>query len=278
MDFERHRFTDAASLTAAARASVRQGLYVTVGRDQDEPCLAWIDRLAARRSDWLPPIAATLTALAANADADARSAAVEWFRTARTAPALAATARVIVDAGDPESLAGRAFDPQAAPVALSSLLPALTQQAARNLARPQQMLFSRPRTALVAVADLADVVRECQVAIAHGDSRIGGGLDGWYVLDWLRRSAYFTPWVRAEVPAALAALVDSAAGAQAVVQYAALAGDKRELAAILKTWLDERPQWAEVPAAFTGAPGGTLAACLEAALAGAAAEAATAPG
>ncbi len=278
MEFERHVFTSAAQLLAEARKSVAEGLYHRVTRDDDEPALLWLDRFAARRSDWHAVIAATLAHLA-DEGGDAGTAVVDWFDRGVTGPAFVAAGEAIL-AKHPQlaSNSEQALDPQAEPLPLGTVLPRLQQAAARFHQKAQHLLLRSPTTAIVAFADRADLLREARVAALQAESRLQGGIDGWYTLDFLRQLAFFVPWVRKELPAVLADLAETdVAGARAAVQYAVHAGDPDWLLPRLHAWNEASPQWFGAAAEFALAPAATLGACVKAAIAAAEAQEATAP-
>ena len=277
MQFEQRTFANIAELLTAARASLAEGLFVRVGHDQEELSLAWLDRLAAQRSDWHKPIGEVLVAVAALPDQDAQSAVVDWFDTAKTAPALVGYGQRILRASpDLASRTDRSFDPPGDALPFSAVLPRLLEAAARYSHRDQVILFRRPDYALATLSTREDLLREAQVAIAFGNSRIDGGIDGWYTLDWLRQMAFFVKWIRAEVPAVLRDLAapEDAAARQAVVEYALHAGDKADLEPLLQDWLRQPPPWLEQPATIKRllAEQATLGACLRHALQAARAE------
>lgn len=261
MLFENYSFNCPGSLLAAARQSVADGLLAATDSGIAEPCLLWLDRLAASRSDWLGAVGQVLDSLGRTAEGapgteSARSAVVDWFQHARTAAALAHVSRKLHDqVGDLPSFTLRAYDPQATPVLLSGSLSRLEDLAQRYRQPAQGILFARPRRELVTLANVEDLVREAKVACRIGDSRIGGALDGCYALDWLRQRGYFVPWMRAATPAVLTALLHDPREPQpqAVMQFAWRAGDKTALAPTVATWLAANPQWETQPATFAGA-------------------------
>jgi hypothetical protein len=279
MEFERHVFTSPAELAKVAGDSVREGLFHRVGRDDDEPALFWLDRLAARRSDWHGAIAAALVSLAAEGD-DSASAVVDWFDRAVTAPAFAATLRRIL--ADHPSLASTSpvtLNPEADPLTLASIAPRVEQAAARYAQPTQHLLLRAPRREIAAFSAREDLTREASVAAELGDSRLQGGIDGQYTLDFLRQLAFFVPWARRALPAVLTELAgQGVAGARAAVEYAVRAGDQAWILAILQAWSQDRPAWWDAEAAFALAEGETLGANVAAAIRGAQAEAATSPG
>jgi hypothetical protein len=279
MESEGHAFASPAELTAAAGDSVREGLFHRVGRDDDEPALFWLDRLAARRSDWHGAIAAALASLAGEGG-DAASAVVDWFDRAVTAPAFAATLRKILASHSAlASTSPTTLNPQAEPLTLASIAPRVEQAAARYAQPTQHLLFREPRREITAFSTREDLTREASVAAELGDSRLQGGVDGWYTLDFLRQLAYFVPWARRALPAVLTDLAgQGVAGARAAVEYAVRAGDKAWILAILQAWSEDRPDWWDAEAAFPQAEGATLGANVEAAIRGAQAEAETSPG
>lgn len=253
-------------------------MFHRVTRDDDEPALLWLDRLAARRSDWHAAIASTLQQLAEDAG-DAPSAVVDWFERGVTGPAFVATGQAILEK-HPElaSMSEQALDPQAEPLLLAKILPRLQEAATRAQAKVQHLLFRSPKREIVAFSDPADLLREAQVAASQGESRLQGGIDGWYTLDFLRQLAYFVPWVRKALPKVLADLADTdEAGARAATEYALRAGDATWLLPQLRAWNEASPQWFAAAATFPLAPAGTLDECVTAAIEAAEAEAATAP-
>jgi len=280
MQFEQHTFATSADLLSIAHGSLADGPLARVHRDQDEPSLLWLDRLAAQRSDWHKPIGDVLVALATSPLDDAQGSVVDWFDRAVTAPALVgAGQRILRERPNLQSLTGRAFDPQATPVYFGAVLPRHLEAAARYARHDQVLLFRRPDYALATLSSREDLLRESQIAAEFGNSRLDGGIDGWYTLDWLRQIAFFVPWVRAEVPAVLRELATSAAAREAAVQYALCAGDKADLEPLLQEWLGQAPAWLEQEATikrFEPQPA-TFGGCLRQALAAARAEQATRP-
>ena len=248
MQFELRTFDTQADLLARASEAAADGPLVQTHRDEDEPCLLWLDRLAAQRTDWHAAIGETLVQLGTSEDAEAQSAVVDFFHKGATAAAFAsAGTRILQTRPDAASLTERLFAPQAAPLRLDSLLPNVLETAALRSQHDQSLLFAQPETALVTLTNAQDLLLEAQVAIECGHSRIDGGIDGWYILDWIRSLSLFVPWIRAEVPGLLRALVDSGdpAAINAVVEFALRCGDKADLLPLVQQWLDAGPPWGE---------------------------------
>lgn len=282
MQFELRTFETQADLLARAREATADGPLVQTHRDEDEPCLLWLDRLAAQRSDWHAAIGETLVALGTSADANAQSAAVDFFHKGATAAAFASAGTRILQA-NPEaaSLTERLFSPQAAPLRLADLLPNVLEFTALRAQHDQSILFRQPATSLVTLTVPEDLVREAWTAVECGHSRIDGGIDGWYILDWIRQLSLFVPWIRAEVPGLLRTLVDSGdpAAINAVVEFALRCGDKSDLLPLVQEWLDAGPPWGEEFADIVRLDDDleTLGDCLRRVLADAQAEQASAP-
>jgi len=77
------KFHDTETLNKVAAEHVKKGLFLRVNRgDEDEPTLAFLDRLRGCRSDWHPAIAQTLTAIAQQGTVGA-TAVADFFATAK---------------------------------------------------------------------------------------------------------------------------------------------------------------------------------------------------
>lgn len=279
MEFERHVFATPAELRVQARDSLDEGLFRRVGREDDEPALLWLDRLAARRSDWHEAIGSTLTSLAQDGG-DAASAVVDWFDRAVTAPAFVQVlTRLRKEHPHLASTSPQTLDPQADPLPLTSVAPRIEQAASRYAQTTQHLLVRTPRREIMAVTGRADLLREAMVAAEQGESRLQGGIDGWYTLDFLRNLAFFVPWVRRDLPVVLTDLAGQGeAGARAAVEYAVRAGDAAWLLPTLRAWAKAEPVWTQAPADFPVAPAATLGECVQVAIQTAETEAATTPG
>lgn len=215
MNFETRTFATADDLVALARADVRRGLWRTLNPAEEEPCLLWLDRLAAQRSDWHGPIGQALGVVALEGR-DGAQAVVDWYERAQTGPKFAEVAACLAESGVPDL----------APAAQRA-----TERWQQLQRKPLTLLVHQPKVQLLTLASAGDLLDAATQASHDREPRLGPGAlgGGWYCLDFLRFAAFFAAWVAEAEGTVLAGLQrDDPDGLRAVVEYCAHAGDKAQ--------------------------------------------------
>jgi len=261
MQHEGHPFRDPRGLVAAARASVRDGRFRSVGRDGEEPALLWLDRLALQRSDWHEAIAQTWAELLTDSDPEVRGAAVDALDRGAATPIFLPALDGVRDADQAVSEAGRELRPDAPTLTLRAVLDKHRPHHVRLTTRPALVILRAPNVEVARLADAADVLALARRSAAYGGSMTGGSAAGHFALDWLRTLALGSSWARSLVPATLATLLQGdSREVAAAVEYAVRAGDRADIAATFRLAADRDTALASSPVTTPLAPAKTLAA------------------
>lgn len=261
MQYEGHQCRDARGLVAAARTSVRDGRFRSVGRDLEEPALLWLDRLAIQRSDWHEAIAQTWAELLTDDDDDVRGAAVDALDRGAATPIFVPALDGVRDADQAISLAPQELRPDAPPLTLADVLTKHRPHHTRMTGRPALVILRAPGVEVVRLSDAADVLALAKRAAGHGGSLTGGSASGHFALDWLRTLALGADWVRPLVAPKLAALLQgNSQEVAAAVEYAVRAGDRAALASTFRIAADRDTALASSPVTTPMAPAKTLTA------------------
>lgn len=261
MQHEGHQFRDVRGLVAAARASVRDGRFRSVGRDGEEPALLWLDRLALQRTDWHDALAQTWAELLTDDDAEVRAAAVDALDCGATTPLFVPALDGVRDAEQAVSTALQALRPDAPPLTLQAVLGKHRSHHNRWVTWPTLVIVRVPALEVVRLAESSDVLALARRSAAQGGSITGGSAAGHFALDWLRTLALGADWARALVGPTLAALLQGdAREVAAAVEYAVRSGDRAAVAPTFRLAADRDTALASSPVTTPLAPAKTLAA------------------
>ena len=247
MQFDNRQFHSVDDLVDQARASVAGGLTQRVRRDDQEIALAWLDRLAQRRSDWLPAIGATLVSLAEDGG-DNATAVADFYATAAMGVALIDWLDLLLDCGLRTSTSVRSQLVRAdGPLAIADLRKGLDEQV-RWLRDPPLLWFDIEPSSTPEVADDAGLAAAVAESVAVGRPRMSGAFDP-AVLGWLRHGALFSGRIRAALPGLVDDLLlgDEPKGQVVGLEYAVRAGDRRWCLDSLTILVDAAPAWLNGP-------------------------------
>lgn len=261
MQYEGHQFRDSRGLSAAARTSVRGGRFAGVGRDDDEPVLLWLDRLALQRRDWHDAIAQAWAELLTDADADVRGAAVDALDRGATTPIFVPALDSVRDAEAAVSRSLQDLRPDAKPLTLRDVIERHRPHHTRLTARPALLVLRAPNVEVVRLHDAAEVLALARRAAAYGGSITGGSAAGYFTLDWLRTLALASPWLPATVRPTLAALLQGdTAEIGAAIEYAVRSGDRAAVAETFRVAADRDTALASTPVTTPLSPAKSMAA------------------
>jgi hypothetical protein len=240
MRWEHLTFATTDELISAARVSVGEGLRRRVRRDDSEPALAWMDRLAQSRSDWLPAVGLTLHALAADSQEAHRVAVADFFATASIAPALVSVLEVLLQDNALASSVTGYHGGQGA-VTLAQLRGPLGELAA-GLSTPGWIHFDLKPTRAMDISTTDKRRAAVLDCVTVGRQRTVGGFDG-ITLGWLRHLAFFNRLLIPELVDHVRGLFEGTdpRGCLCAAEYVALAHDAHWLAPLLEQWLTEKP-------------------------------------
>ena len=250
MRIERGQIADSTDLLHVSRSAIKEGLQVRVRLDDVELVLLFLDRLAVRRSDWLPAVGDVVVELLCSGDLQETTAAADLLANGRCAPALlpwleeamnrGATAHASVE--NPR-LTGET------PHTLEDIRSNLADFLVKIRAPERRLVFSNTPVRVLHFHGVDDLWHAIEETITVGKPRVDHAFDPC-VLGWLRYQAYFVPWVQAELVPVIERLCrgDDERGWWCAVEYFSRSGDLRLVVDVLRGLVEDVPVWWQRPA------------------------------
>ena len=221
-----------------------RGYMEPAHRELDVPVIAFLDELAATRSDWIPAVAVTLHALAETGGKNHLAALLQLLSTGVTGPAFVDTAEDILNAhGDLRTSAASGLRGLPCRKRLKEIASHLRTLAQHFRKECLQVVFFGDQVRAMPIDNAEQLTSAAIVSLTETPQVFPVPMP----LAWLRRFAFFVPRIAEHVPVILEQLAatERADAVGAVGEYLLHGGDQALLAPTLRRWFAEQPRWLE---------------------------------
>ncbi len=206
LQFESHTLANVDQMVAVALKRVEQGPTQTLYRDDWEPSLMWLDRLAAQRSDWQPWVTETWRRLLCSSSPAVAGGAVDALHFGEMGFASLRMLLSLAERFDTQSNAVTAPGTHA-PYTLGDVVELLEKRQAHYGDDTIWLMLSTPSFEWAQLQSVDDAIDLARRAASVGSSLIGGYAGMNQPLDWLRKVVLLAPRCRPWVPAVIEAMI-----------------------------------------------------------------------
>gem|GEM_PF-3843659 len=214
-----------------AQRLIKQGLTKAVNRDDSEPILMWLDRLAIKRTDWHPWVTETWRRLLSHPSPVVAGAAVDTLYFGRTGFVSLAMLKTLSTYFQTTSIVVNKPNNEV-PYSLGEIVELIQKRQAYYTDESCWMMLCNPSFQWFKIETVEDAIALAQRAAKEGRSLVGGYGGMSQPLDWLRKLVVLSPRCRTWAP---------------IVLESMLAGDDSELAAACQYLVQSPESWMTLP-------------------------------